>query len=191
MSNRNWFPTYTGKKINILKMKISDIDIRDMAHHLSLECRFGGATPKMDSVAQHSVLVSMHIERFGGSTEESLWGLLHDGAETYLCDMGKGIKYLFPKFVRLENFILRLISIKYNLTWPMPKVVKHWDYIIGCNEAFTFIKGGSPEFFEVDPVPKVYMTLWDSDYAEKMFLARFEILKTRQSTESLESTETS
>jgi hypothetical protein len=58
----------------------------------------------------------------------------------------------------------------------MPVCVKEWDWIVGCNEAFTFIKGGSPKYFGVDPVRRVHITYWTATYAEEMFLSRFKIL---------------
>jgi uncharacterized protein len=177
MSSREWFPTYSGLKFYPLKLDPKKIKIEDIAHQLSLITRFGGATPTIDSVAQHSVLVSMYLEREGFSRDISLWGLLHDAAEAYIGDMKIGVKGLFPKFKDLENKILEMIIGKYGLTWPMPESVHEWDWIVGCNEAFTFVKKASPKYFEVEPVKKIYMTLWDSQYAERMFLSRFKILK--------------
>uniref|UniRef100_A0A6M3KS52 Phosphohydrolase n=1 Tax=viral metagenome TaxID=1070528 RepID=A0A6M3KS52_9ZZZZ len=177
MSTREWFPTYTGLKFYPLKPDPKKIQIEDIAHQLSLTCRFGGATWKMSSVAQHSVLVSMHLEREGYGRENSLWGLLHDAAEAYIGDMKMGMKDMFPGFRELEDSILQVIIERYGLPWPMPKIVHEWDWIIGCNEAFTFIKGGSPKFYGVKPVRKVYMSSWEPEFAERVFLERFEILK--------------
>ncbi len=182
MSNRDWFPTYSGLKFYPLKPEFKKINIGDIAHQLSLITRFGGATKVVDSVAQHSVLVSMYLEREGHGDEASLWGLLHDAAETYLGDMKRGVKHLFPGFISMENVLLKMIITKYGLIWPMPKIVKEWDWIIGCNEAFRLVKNGSPEFFEIEPVQKVFITPWTPQYSEDLFLKRFELLKSRQPT---------
>jgi len=173
---RDWNPTYTGLKFNPLKPDHKKIRIEDIAHQLALTCRFGGATNKMMSVAQHSVIVSMYLEREGHGSTVSLWGLLHDAAEAYIGDLTMATKALFPEFKALEDNILQSIITKYGLSWPMPKIVHEWDWIIGCNEAFTFVKGGSPKFYEVDPVMKVYMSSWDSEFAEDAFLERFDLL---------------
>ena len=39
----NWITTFTGKKFHFLDPRIDEIDIIDIAHHLSLNCRFIGA----------------------------------------------------------------------------------------------------------------------------------------------------
>lgn len=179
--DRTWFPTYTGQKIDLRKFDASKIDIRDIAHHLSLTARFGGATERISSVAQHSVLVSKYVGLDGGSLNDCLWGLMHDAAEAYMGDMMLGVKSLFPRFKSIEDRLLSIIVGRYNLSWPIPNIVDKWDWIVGCNEAFTFIKGGSPKFFNVDPVPKIFMTLWTSKYAEETFLHSFDYLTKRLS----------
>jgi hypothetical protein len=186
MLNREWFPTYTGEKINLRSMKLKQIKIRDIAHQLSLLTRFGGATEVMDSVAQHSVLVSMYLEREGYDTDSSLWGLLHDASEAYMGELRIGVKNLFPQFKVVENKLLEFIGRRYRLTWPMPPEVKKWDWIIGCNEAFKFVPNGTPEFFEVAPVQNIFITPWTSKYSEQIFLSRFAILQSRKTTETFE-----
>jgi len=85
--------TFTGKKFWPLVPRAEDICIEDIAHSLSLKCRFGGHCGMFYSVAQHSVLVSELLEP---STESTLlWGLLHDAAEAYLPDFSAPIKDYF------------------------------------------------------------------------------------------------
>lgn len=38
----NWLRTYTGKRFYPLDPRIEEIDIEDIAHALSMLCRFGG-----------------------------------------------------------------------------------------------------------------------------------------------------
>jgi 5'-nucleotidase len=176
-NERNWMATYSGLKFYILKPDPKKIRIEDIAHHLALINRFGGATTKPLSVAQHSVMVSKYIEVAGNSREDMLWGLLHDAAEAYLGDQVTGVKHLLKDYGPLEDRILEMIIGVFGLRWPMPKCVKEWDDIIGCNEAFTFVKNGSPKFFNVEPVRKVYMTYWTPQFAEEVFLKRFDNLQ--------------
>ena len=127
-------------------------------------------------MAQHSVLVSMYLEREGHGRYNSFWGLLHDAAEAYVGDIRYGLKHLLKDYGPIEDNILQAIITKYGLKWPEPEIVKEWDWIIGANEAFTFTKNGSPKWYGVEPVQKVFISYWESEFAEKVFLARFNLL---------------
>ena len=74
--------TFTGKSIQRLEPRVEDLDIVDIAHSLSLQCRFAGHIDYHYSVAQHSIAVSELVPR-----EYALHGLLHDAAEAYLQDI--------------------------------------------------------------------------------------------------------
>jgi len=73
-----WKQLYTGKRFYSLDPRPEDIDILDIAHGLSMICRFGGHCKQFYSVAQHSVLVARHA-----SQEDCLPALLHDAKEVY------------------------------------------------------------------------------------------------------------
>jgi len=53
-----WIQTYSGRRFNPTRPHIDAIVIQDIAHSLSMQCRFSGHCKKFYSVAQHSVLVS-------------------------------------------------------------------------------------------------------------------------------------
>ena len=84
MSERkgDWFLTYTGRQFWPLDPRPEDICIRDIAHHLSLCCRFNGACRVHYSVAQHSVMVANILP-----APLRFWGLMHDATEAYVGDM--------------------------------------------------------------------------------------------------------
>ena len=82
-----WIVTYTGKRFYPLAPRAEDVDIRDIAHALSLTCRFSGHTPWLYSVAQHSVLCATLVPQ-----ELRIHALLHDAAEAYLFDAARPIK---------------------------------------------------------------------------------------------------
>jgi hypothetical protein len=93
-----------------------DVDIRDIAHGLSNICRFGGHVREFYSVAQHTVLVSLEVERsmrdrFGGEFPEiALWlttaALHHEDAEAYIGDMVRPLKIDMPAFSAVEFEII-------------------------------------------------------------------------------------
>lgn len=83
-----WVPTYSGRRFSLTRPDPDEIDIVDVAHHLANICRFTGATRSHYSVAQHSVLVSLHVRERG-----QLNALLHDAAEAYVGDVSRPVKY--------------------------------------------------------------------------------------------------
>lgn len=82
----NWSQTFTGL-IYPLDPREYEINIEDIAHHLSMQCRFAGACKFHYSVAQHAIYVSQQVPK-----EWALWGLLHDASEAYLGDLVRPLK---------------------------------------------------------------------------------------------------
>lgn len=109
----DWFLTYTGKQFWPLDPRPEDVCIRDIAHHLSLICRFNGACRTHYSVAQHSVLVADLIP-----APLKLHGLLHDATEAYVGDMVRPLKRDMPAFCEVEKRIAEVIAVKFCLKLP-------------------------------------------------------------------------
>lgn len=80
--------TVTGRILNPLQIRPSDVCLEDVAHHLAHINRFNGAAIKAISVAQHAYYVSMLLEGTGYEYQ----GLHHDDGEAYLGDMNKWLK---------------------------------------------------------------------------------------------------
>lgn len=72
----SWFQSHTGRQIHPFDLRLEDICLEDIAHHLSLINRFVGAMREPYSVAQHSLYVSDHLP-----PHLQVWGLLHDAPE--------------------------------------------------------------------------------------------------------------
>ena len=87
MSSKTWMETWSGKRVDLLNPDPSQIDIRDIAHHLSILNRFTGATKVPYSVAQHSLYVSMLVPE-----HLQLHALLHDAHEAYINDISTPMK---------------------------------------------------------------------------------------------------
>jgi len=121
--------TYTQLQFYPMAPRIEDIDILDIAHSLSNQCRYTGHTRDYYSVAEHSVRMS-HIV----SVPNQRWALMHDAAEAYLSDMARPVKQHFPLFHEKEEVLLELIAKKYNLSWPMPTEIDEADYIMISTE---------------------------------------------------------
>lgn len=119
--------TYTGKHVDPMNVTVDDIDIIDIAHALSRQCRFNGHCHGYLSVARHCVEVSHRLEYAGKAM--ALCGLLHDAAETYIGDLIRPLKYnsCFDAYFEAEERIERVIAEKFGLAYPMPDEVKDAD----------------------------------------------------------------
>lgn len=83
----HWIQTYSGKAFDLLDPQPDMVDFDDIAHALSLLCRFSGHTRRHYSVAQHSVMVASQLP-----AKLQLAGLLHDAHEAYIGDISTPMK---------------------------------------------------------------------------------------------------
>lgn len=121
--------TYTGNVFYPLDPRQQDIYIEDIAHALSLMCRFNGHINCFLSVAQHSIHVSELCK-----PENALYGLLHDASEAYLADVPSPLKQMFDDYKNIERKVQGAICAKFNLDPLMPPDVKVADNIMLATE---------------------------------------------------------
>lgn len=117
---RGCIRTFTGLYVRPLQLGPEDIDHRDLAHHLSLICRYTGACPEHYSVAQHSVYVARAMKKRYGIAEAALAGLLHDSAEAYFNDIASPVKHdpRMQWYRDLEHEATLMIMEKYGVDGP-------------------------------------------------------------------------
>lgn len=119
--NDLWLQTYTGLAFFPLAPHEDQVSIEDIAHALSLQCRFAGHTRDFYSVAQHSVLVSRYVP-----PKDALWGLLHDAAEAYLVDLPRPLKHhslLGFEYRQIEERVERVICQHFRLPPEKPSSI--------------------------------------------------------------------
>jgi hypothetical protein len=128
----------------------ADVSIVDVAHHLANRCRFGGATRKHYSVAEHCVYVSGVVRRMGGTRFDSLCGLVHDAAEAYLPDVQYPHKREpdFAFFCSIEHANLRVICRALDVEFPFPndELVDLADKSVCLCEARALLPGGGADW---------------------------------------------
>jgi 5'-deoxynucleotidase YfbR-like HD superfamily hydrolase len=97
-----------------------DVDILDIAHALSNQCRYGGHVREFYSVGQHCVLVSLAVP-----PEDALLGLLHDAAEAYVVDLPRPLKRsgFLDGYFRIEAGVHRAIAQRFGIPEDLPKSV--------------------------------------------------------------------
>lgn len=101
------------------------IDIHDIARGLAATPRFRGQLLRPYNVAEHSIRVARAIAPKARGRQ--LCALMHDAAEAYLGDMPSPVKALLPDYCELEDRFMKVISKKYEFTYPIPDEVKQLD----------------------------------------------------------------
>lgn len=189
----NLFATYpSGELIDILDIRPEQIHVRDVAHHLSLECRYGGGTRRHYSVAEHSVIVSVLAQRHAGGitiadgpTMAAKWGLLHEIFESYARDIPRGQKTRtwleFPDgelrpYAEVENDFLRdVVAPKFGLRWSIPAVVGEEDRkVCGTEMRLLCRRACAVDGNRLSPaIPGLVPGAWSAEEAETRWIARF------------------
>lgn len=171
----DWIQTFTGRQVWPLDPREEEIDIRDIAHALALECRWGCHCREFYSVAQHSWLVSYLCD-----PRDALAGLLHDGAEAYFTDLPRPIKHLpeFEWYRELEDNMQRCIYRRFGLAEEKPPSVGNADAQLLQREDIDLMRPrvapwGDRQGRDVPPAVKVLDNFWDPPTAESMFTRRF------------------
>jgi hypothetical protein len=126
----DWMITHSGRRFWPLDPRPTEIDFRDIAHALSLICRYGGHVRRFYSVAEHSVLMARwFLER--GDFTWARYALLHDGPEAYIGDMVRPLKGSMTLFRSVDRQIERAIFLRAGLgADPLPPEVKAADEAI-------------------------------------------------------------
>ena len=162
----NSIRTFTGIYMNVFEPTIDMIRIEDIAHSLSMQCRFGGHLPEFYSVAQHSYLVSKILPK-----KHALAGLLHDASEAYLIDFASPIKHNINGYYELEDRLMKLIAEKFEFEYPLSKQVKEADKgLLHYEWLRIMLKKPIDDHF----------SSWGNKYAEERFIETFKLLTTNQ-----------
>lgn len=171
----DWTCTYTGRQFWPLDPKQEEICIEDIAHALSLLCRFGGHCGMFYSVAQHSVLVA----DWCAVREEALWGLLHDASEAYLMDLPRPIKRSpgMEAYTAAEARVMAAVCARFGLPLQMPAAVKRADEVLLATEARDLMPAASVARWSLleQPLSSPIRPMSPQE-AEALFLHRFYVL---------------
>jgi len=165
----SWIQTYVGIPFYPLDPRAEDINIIDIAHALSNLCRFAGHVNQFYSVAQHSVLVSLHC-----APEDALWGLLHDASEAYCVDMPRPIKHspgLIP-YRKIEQDIMNCVAQRFGLPFQEPESVKQADLTLLYTEKRDLLTMHQDWGWKVEPLPDPIVPL-SPEQARMTFINRF------------------
>lgn len=155
----DWMQTYSGRKFYPLDPRPEDIDPVDIAHALSLLCRYNGHVDRFYSVAEHCLLMSQTFD----DPFLARWALLHDATEAYVGDMIRPLKLSMKKYRRAEDRVMLAICERFDLPFTygfidspgvprvaqMPALVKEADSRILLTERAALLKA-PPEAWAMD-----------------------------------------
>ena len=137
MTDRGYyFPTLKGRRFYPSDPQPGDFDLEEIAHALSMICRFGGQIRSFYSVGQHSVLVGRAVFGATGNHALALYGLLHDAAEAYIGDVVWPVKHASEMrgYKVLEQRVESALRRQFGLHPVQPDVVKHYDLVLLATE---------------------------------------------------------
>jgi hypothetical protein len=167
----DWLQTNNGGKFHVANPAPEEIDVRDIAHALSMLCRYSGHCKNFYSVAEHCCHIYDWLP-----VEYKLEGLMHDASEAYLVDIPRPIKPYLNNYYDLEKRIMAVIAMKYGFPGLMTERVKEADNRILRDERYqNMMITDVPDEEWGCPLPALDITLkyWSPKRAEKEFLKRF------------------
>jgi hypothetical protein len=161
-----WMQTYAGVKFYPRDPRPSDIKIEDIAHGLSLLCRFGGQCTQFYSVAEHAVRVSRLVEELGGTPHEIFWGLNHDDSEAYLGDVVWPLKQApeMQGYLELEALCMAAICDALGMPLEQPAIVKHADLVMLATEKRDLMQGDAKTVSREAIAAKAALGDWHCDH---------------------------
>lgn len=168
----DWMATFTGRRFYPLDPRPGDVDPLDIAHALSLLCRYGGHVDRFYSVAEHCILMSEAVE-----PRHSLAALLHDATEAYVVDVPRPLKRVLGGYAEIELATWQAIAARLGVPVEMPDEVKAADNRILLTERAALMRRA--ERWSVDDdytALPVTIEGWPPREAERRFLARLGVL---------------
>lgn len=184
----DWMLTFpTGQKFWPLDPWPEEVHLDDLAHALSLCCRFAGHVRCFYSVGEHSVRVSRDAQArcraAGWDTADAavagLAGLLHDGSEAYVHDIIRPLKRHLAGYAAVELRLQRCINARFGLPELAHEArwVREADAALLWSEKRDLTVQNDLQWDEAqgsvgEALPEIIVP-WTPGMAERAFLGRF------------------
>uniref|UniRef100_A4XZH2 Phosphohydrolase n=1 Tax=Ectopseudomonas mendocina (strain ymp) TaxID=399739 RepID=A4XZH2_ECTM1 len=153
----SWIITRTGKRFDLLEPAAHMVDPTDIAHALSMQCRFNGHVKSFYSVAQHCLVVAELVP-----VQYQLEALLHDATEAYVGDLVSPLKQALPEYRQIEMRVWHAICHRFDIEPVLPPCVHDGDLIALATEkrdlmpahadAWPCLVGTHPAQFRIKPM---------------------------------------
>jgi hypothetical protein len=160
--------TYTGKYINVMNLQPEDIDIEDIAHALSMQCRYNGHVREFYSVAEHCFRLSLVVP-----DELAKVALMHDASEAYCGDLVLPIKRVLPQFGDIEDPIHLAIFERFGLNLGDLDHIAYHDRAISIDEMGQLMESVDPFLLTHYSALNIDINPMTPSDAKHAFLSRF------------------
>jgi hypothetical protein len=168
----DWMQTNSGRRFYPLDPQPHEVDPEDIAHALSLLCRYGGHVDRFYSVAEHCVLMSEAV-----APEHALAALLHDATEAYVVDVPRPLKRVLTGYRDIELATWVAICMRFRIAPDLPAEVKDADNRILLTERKALMRLAEPWGIDDLFTPlEVTITGWAPADAEQRYWERLEEL---------------
>ncbi len=111
--------------------------VEDIAHSLGMNCRFNGNVRHFQSVAEHSIVVSLLMEKYTGG--DPFEGLMHDATEAYMTDMAKPWKHRLPDWSKIDHYLETQLRVRFNMPPAKTPECSHADWLSLFIEAWFLV----------------------------------------------------
>jgi hypothetical protein len=165
----DWMCTFSGVQYYPAAPRMKDVRIVDIAHALSMLCRYTGHCRQFYSVAEHSVHVSHTVP-----APLALLGLMHDATEAYVNDLSSPLKRSLPDYKMIEAFNWVAIARRFGLPEQLPRDIHLADMAVLRAEQAALMPPlpADDGLSHIEPAPVTILALAPAA-AEALFLERF------------------
>lgn len=167
--------TYTGLPFDFREPVLDNINMIDIAHALSNQCRYSGHTRYHFSTAQHCCLLAEFVADRGGSAIECFQILIHDAAEAYLVDIPRPVKQFMPEYRVWDKRVNDAVRARYGLSkLAMPSYQDDIDSRIIVDERAALMDDQRKNDWGHKMAPLgVKIESWTPIQAERTFLMQY------------------
>lgn len=169
----------SGEYFDFLDPDNSKVTIEDVAHGLSMICRYTGQCNEFYSVAEHSWHASYHVH-----PDFAFDALMHDSPESVIGDMSKPLKDMCPDYRAIEDKIEQAFADRFGFRVPLPQEVKDIDITMLATEQKLLMKNRDDWDYTRGKIPlDIKLHWWPPKVAKQMFLMRYRELLQKEFSE--------
>lgn len=169
----DWMQTFSGRAVYPLDLREEDIALIDIAHSLSMQCRYNGHSTQFYSIAEHSVHIAKALMADFNDPELAMAGLMHDASESYLTDIARPVKPFLSNYKEFEEQAEATIVKKYKLIKMTDPRVKEYDNRILVDEKSVLMVRPPKEWSIPAMGIGIVIHAWSPLEAKNEFLACF------------------